>query len=208
MSLEANTLNGNNKTGLDGVIKPIRGQSILLSEVAPSLDNILIGLSWDSVQYIGDYTFNTDGSVFLVDKSGVCETENFVFYGNRYSKNKCCVHRDYKVEGEIDDTQILIDLTKVPENIERLVVTATIYQGDTPSKDFGGLSRAFIRLVDTTTDKEFIRYELGEGFSGALSLIVAEIHRQDGEWEFTGISKPVSGGLSELCYKYGVQVYR
>ena len=71
-------------------------------------------------------------------------------------------------EGEGDDEQIMIDLSKVPANIERIAFTVTIYDAEARRQNFGQVSNSYIRLVDESNEVELIHYDLGEDFSCLL----------------------------------------
>ena len=109
-------------------------------------------------------------------------------------------------EGEGDDEEIKIDLAKVPANIEKIDFTVTIYDAETRKQTFGQVSNAYIRVVDETTGKELIRYDLGEDFSIETALVVGEIYRHGGEWKFNAIGAGFSGGLAALGRNFGVNV--
>ena len=56
------------------------------------------------------------------------------------------------------------------------------------------------------TDKEVMRYDLGEDFSVETALIVCELYRHQGEWKFNAVGNGFSGGLAALCKNYGLDV--
>lgn len=64
--------------------------------------------------------------------------KEFVFYGNLVHPSEGVKHMgDNRTgEGEGDDEQIEIDLTKIPANIERIAFTATIYDADVRRQNF------------------------------------------------------------------------
>ena len=66
----------------------------------------------------------------------------------------------------------MVDLTKVPANIERIAFTVTIYDSDVRHQNFGQVSNAYIRLVDESTGVELIHYDLGEDFSIETAVVV------------------------------------
>ncbi len=90
-------------------------------------------------------------------------------------------------EGEGDDEQILIDLTLIPANVDKVAFTVTIYDSDARRQNFGQVSNSFIRIVDETTGQELIRYDLGEDFSIETAVVVGELYRHGGEWKFNAI---------------------
>ena len=58
--------------------------------------------------------------------------------------------------------------------------------------------------VDTRTNQELIRYDLGEDFSVETAIIVCEIYRNNSEWKFSAVGSGFSGGLGALCKNYGL----
>ncbi len=109
-------------------------------------------------------------------------------------------------EGEGDDEQIQVDLTKIPANVQKIAFTVTIYEAEERRQNFGQVSNAFIRIVDEATNTELIRYDLGEDFSIETAVVVGELYRHNGEWKFNAIGSGFQGGLAALCGHYGIEV--
>ena len=186
-----------------------KGQKVDLTKGNPSLSKILVGLGWDVNKYDGGFDFDLDAAAFLLNANGkVNEDEDFIFYNNLKHKSGAVQHMGDNLtgEGEGDDEEIKIDLAKVPANIEKIDFTVTIYDAETRKQTFGQVSNAYIRVVDETTGKELIRYDLGEDFSIETALVVGEIYRHGGEWKFNAIGAGFSGGLAALGRNFGVNV--
>ena len=60
--------------------------------------------------------------------------------------------------------------------------------------------------MDTSTNIEVLRYDLGEDFSIESSVVVGEIYRYKGEWKFNAVGSGFKGGLKTLCMNYGVDL--
>ena len=131
-----------------------------------------------------------------------------MFYGNLTHASESVKHMGDNLtgEGEGDDEQIEVDLTKVPANVSKIVFTVTIYDADVRRQNFGQVSNAFIRIVDESTDQELIRYDLGEDFSIETAVVVGELYRHGGGWKFNAIGSGFQGGLAALCGHYGIEV--
>ncbi|MBQ7454324.1 MAG: TerD family protein, partial [Selenomonadaceae bacterium] len=108
--------------------------------------------------------------------------------------------------GEGDDEEIKIDLSKVPDNVEKIDFTVTIYEADERKQNFGQVENAFLRVVNEATNEELIRYDLGEDFSIETAVVIGELYRNQGEWKFNAIGSGFSGGLAALCSNFGVNV--
>ncbi|MEA4825742.1 MAG: TerD family protein, partial [Clostridium sp.] len=109
-------------------------------------------------------------------------------------------------EGEGDDEQIIIDFSKVPENISKVAITVTIYDAPQRGQNFGQVLNAFVRITDKETGEEVLRYDLSEDFSIETALVFCELYRHNGEWKFSAIGSGFQGGLAALCKNYGLDV--
>lgn len=186
-----------------------KGQKISLTKEAPSLTKIIVGLGWDTNKYSGGFDFDLDASAFMLGENGKCTKDtDFIFYGNLDSADGAVHHTgDDRTGGnseEGDDEQIIVDLTKVPSNIQKIAFTATIYEAEKRNQNFGQVSNAYSRLVDDSTGKEILRYNLGEDFSIETAIVICEIYKHNGEWKFNAVGAGFSGGLAALCANYGI----
>ena len=186
-----------------------KGQKVDLTKTNPGLKNILIGLGWDTNKYDGGSDFDLDASVFLLKADGkVNGNEDFVFYGNLKHVSGSVEHLGDNLTGagEGDDEQIKIDLSKVPENVEKIDFAVTIYEADERKQNFGQVENAFIRVMNAENNEELIRYDLGEDFSVETAVVIGELYRNKGEWKFNAIGSGFSGGLEALGRNYGVDI--
>ncbi|MCM1578074.1 MAG: TerD family protein [Ruminococcus sp.] len=186
-----------------------KGQKVDLTKGNPGLSKIMVGLGWDVNQYDGGFDFDLDAAAFLLTSGGkVGKDADFVFYGNLSHPSEAVVHQGDNLTGagDGDDEQILVDLTKIPADINKVAFTVTIYDADVRKQNFGQVSNAFIRIVDESSGSELIRYDLGEDFSIETAVVVGELYRNNGEWKFNAIGSGFAGGLRALCLNYGVNV--
>ncbi len=186
-----------------------KGQKVDLTKTNPGLKNVLIGLGWDTNKYDGGKDFDLDSSVFLLGANNkVASDDDFVFYGNLKHKSGAVEHMGDNLTGagEGDDEQIKIDLSKVPAEVEKIDFTVTIYEAEERKQNFGQVENAFIRVVNSATNEELIRYDLGEDFSIETAVVIGELYRNKGEWKFNAIGSGFSGGLASLGKNYGVNV--
>ena len=110
-------------------LKLEKGQKIELEKVAPGLENIHIGLSWDPRKTDGQ-AFDLDASVLCLDASGKLKSnDDIVYYNNRSAYDNAIVHHGDNLtgEGDGDDEVINIKLSKIPSKVERLLFVVTIY---------------------------------------------------------------------------------
>ncbi|MBS5280687.1 MAG: TerD family protein [Butyricicoccus pullicaecorum] len=185
-----------------------KGQKVDLTKGNPTLKHILVGLGWDVNRYDGGFAFDLDASAFLLGANGQTpNTDAFIFYGNLKHPSGAVEHMGDNLtgEGDGDDEQILVDLTKIPDSIEKIAFTVTIYEAEQRRQNFGQVDNSFIRIVDNDTGKELIRYDLGEDFSIETAIVVGEIYRHGGGWKFNAVGSGFQGGLAALCANYGIE---
>lgn len=186
-----------------------KGQKVDLTKGNPGLKKLIVGLGWDTNKYDGGADFDLDATAFLLTDSGKVENDSdFIFYGNLAHSSESVVHLGDNLtgEGDGDDEQIIVDLTKVPANMSKVDFTVTIYDADARRQNFGQVSNAYIRIIDESTNKELIRYDLGEDFSIETAVVVGELYKHGIEWKFNAIGSGFQGGLSALCKNFGVNV--
>ena len=186
-----------------------KGQKVDLTKSNPGLTKILIGLGWDTNKYDGSADFDLDAAAFLLGESGKVNTDaDFIFYNNLKDASGSVVHLGDNLtgEGDGDDEQLKIELSKVPQNISKISFTVTINDAEARKQNFGQVSNAFIRVCNGETGAELIRYDLGEDFSVETAVVVAELYRNGTEWKFNAIGSGFHGGLEALCKNFGVSV--
>ena len=186
-----------------------KGQKVDLTKGNAGLKSIMVGLGWDVNAFDSGTDFDLDAAAFMCGSNGKCPTEKeFVFYGNLEHGSGSVKHMGDNLtgEGDGDDEQILIDLSKVPSNVEKIAFTVTIYDADQRRQNFGQVSNAYIRIVDDATNTELIRYDLGEDFYIETAVVVGELYRHNGEWKYNAIGSGFQGGLAALCAHYGIDV--
>lgn len=186
-----------------------KGQKVDLTKGNPGLKKLMVGLGWDVNAFDSGADFDLDAAAFMLGDNGRCPTEKeFIFYGNLTHPSESIKHMGDNLtgEGEGDDEQIFVDLTKIPANVSKVAFTVTIYEAESRGQNFGQVSNSFIRIVDESTGQELIHYDLGEDFSIETAVVVGELYKHNGEWKFNAIGSGFQGGLAALCGHYGIEV--
>lgn len=186
-----------------------KGEKVSLTKEAPGLNNILIGLGWDTNKYDGGFDFDLDASVFLLGEDKKVTGEgDFIFFNNKKHSSGSVEHMgDNRTgDGDGDDEVVKVDLSKVPSNIHRIDFTVTIYDAITRHQNFGQVENAYIRIVNPDTNEEIIRYDLGEDFSVENAVVVGELYRYNNEWKFNAIGSGFENNLAGLCNNFGINI--
>jgi tellurium resistance protein TerD len=183
-----------------------KGGNVSLSKEAPGLKKVIVGLGWDPRTTDGA-TFDLDGSAFLLRADGkVRQDSDFIFYNNLVSSDGSVEHTgDNRTgAGEGDDERIMVDLARVPPEIDKIAVAVTIHEAEQRRQNFGMVARAFIRCLNGEDEREIARYDLSEDSSTETAMIFGELYRMGGEWKFRAVGQGYKGGLAPLARSYGV----
>ena len=177
-----------------------KGQKADLTKNNAGLRSVLVGMGWQANSAI-----DLDTAAFLLGAGGkVAGDADFVFYGNARHASGAVEHIAAPAGG--DKQQVRVDLAAVPAAIEKIAVTATIYDADARRQNFSQVEGAYVRVLDAASGAELLRYDLGQGFSVETAIVVGELYRYKGEWKFSAVGAGFSGGLEALCKNFGVEV--
>lgn len=127
-----------------------------------------IGLGWDANNSSTGGAFDLDASVFVLgENKKIVSDEFFVFYNNLQTPDKSVTHTGDNLtgDGDGDDEQIKIDLTGIDPRVKEIIVVVTIHEADSRNQNFGQVRNSFIRVFNTETNEEILKYELDEDFS-------------------------------------------
>ena len=185
-----------------------KGGNVSLTKEAPGLKSITVGLGWDARATDGK-DFDLDASVFVCGTDGKVRSDaDFVFYNNNTGADGAVVHQgDNRTgEGEGDDEQVTINLAGVPANVDKLSFAVTIHEAEARGQNFGMVSNAFMRVVNSDDDNEVARYDLSEDYSLETAMVFGEVYRNGDDWKFKAIGQGFNGGLGQLASSFGVNV--
>jgi len=185
-----------------------KGGNVNLSKEAPGLTSLKVGLGWD-IRATDGAAFDLDGAVFLLNSSGKVRSDgDFIFYNNLKSADGSIVHSGDNTTGagEGDDEFVTIDLTRVPADVDKVVLGVTIHDAEARRQNFGMVGKAFIRCVNNANNQEVARYDLSEDSSTEAAMIFGEVYRNGADWKFRAIGQGFNGGLGPLARNYGVNV--
>jgi len=185
-----------------------KGGNVSLSKEAPGLRAVLVGLGWD-VRTTTGADFDLDASALMVGQNGkILSDSHFVFFNNLTSPDGSVEHTGDNLtgEGEGDDEAIKVNLAGVPAEVDKIVITVSIYDAEARQQSFGQVRNAFIRVVNQADDREITRYDLSEDASTETAMIFGELYRNQSEWKFRAVGQGYSTGLRGIAQDFGVNV--
>ncbi len=200
-----------------------KGQKVNLSKDNAGLAKVIVGLGWDEAKPSGGggggffatlfgggaatthQAIDCDASAIMLKNGKFVDRTDLVYFGNLKHKSGTVNHMGDNLtgEGEGDDEQIVIDLSRVPAEYDKIVIVVNNYQAVQRKQHFGMIENAFIRLVDARNNKEMCKYNLTENYSGMTAMIFGEIYRHNGEWKFNAMGNGTTDpGIGELCRRF------
>ena len=189
-----------------------KGQKVSLSKDNAGLSNVLIGLGWDEAPRSKGGFFSRkpepidcDASAFLLINGKLLHPTDIVYFGNLQHKSGTVRHMGDNLTGagDGDDEQILVDLSRIPSEYDRIVIVVNIYDAFKRNQHFGMIQNAFIRLVDGRNNNEMCKYSLTDDYAGMTAMIFGEVYRHNGEWKFNAIGQGTNDpGLGEIANRY------
>lgn len=186
-------------------ISLVKGQKISLEKTSPGLKKIKVGLGWDVKKTNTGDDFDLDASIFLLGENEKIPTNNhFIFYNNLKSPDGAVIHTgDNRTgDGDGDDEAVLVDLSKVSDEVKKLVFVVTIHDAENRKQNFGQISNSFVRIVNEENNQEVAKYDLGEDYSVETSMIMCELYKHGSEWKLNAVGSGYKGGLQALVDRY------
>lgn len=170
-----------------------KNKTINLTKSAPTIKEFTVGLAWDAEADLDasavvlDSEGNRSGLVYYADLQGV---------GITHSGDA----RDGEAEG--DDESITINLDKLPENAQRIIVTITSYSENDPVT-FGAAQNPVATLK--ANGNTLVEAKLDETAAFGTAVEFVELYKEGSDWQYKNISETVgfsSNGLEDIVNKY------
>lgn len=168
--------------------------------------SLIFGIGWDASLDSNGNTFDLDASAFLLGvKKRILHDTDVIYYNNLENYSGAVIHLGDNLTGfgEGDDEQILVDLEKMPSNIESIDFCVTIHDAEAKGQVFSQVPGAYVHIMDGESGEDLVRYELGRDFPKDISVIAGKMYRHAGEWKFIALGEGFRGSLDGLVRYYG-----
>ncbi|OYN65787.1 stress protein [Bacillus safensis] len=180
----------------------MKGQKLDLTKDNPAIDQIHIGLGWD----LAGQPIDLDTQAFLLNEEDkLLSPKHLIYYHQQQSLDGAVRHLgDHQFGGGYRDNEMIImQLSRVSPDIQKIVVTATIHDAHERQHHFGQVTNAYVRLTDQISQQEICTFQLTEDYSYCTSIICAELTRDQEEWKITATGQGTTLDLNDLCRIYG-----
>ena len=184
-----------------------KGEEVLLSEKAPQLRRIRVGLGWQAPDESEGFSVDIDASAFLLNHAGRVRSDtDFIFYNNLEGEGIQHGGDSRDGAGEGDDEVIHLNLDKIPFNVESVAFAVTVHNSGERHHNFGLIKGAFIRIMNEEDGSELAHFDLSEDASEDDAMVFGELVRDTMGWKFKALGKGSKGGLYQIARDFGVNV--
>jgi len=171
---------------------------------AISAPQFTVGLGWDTNSSSTGSSFDLDTSIFVLgENKRLLSDAHFVFYNNLKTPDGAVEHTGDNLtgEGDGDDEQIKVDLSKIGADASEICIVVTIHDAENRRQNFGQIRNSYIRIFDGTKT-EILKYELEEDFSIETAVEFGRIYKRNNEWKFEAVGAGMKDGLEFFLKKY------
>lgn len=183
-----------------------KNQGLSLKKVK-KLDDVRVAIGWDESKI--KPPVDIDIQCFILNEfDKVRSDDDMIFYAQTSTPDGTVKHSgDNRTgNGSGDDEFVKIKLSKLDEDIKKLMFTITIYKAPERNHTFGKVENAYARLVDDTNGEVICMLDLDEDAKTATAVYFCELVREDDSWKFNALSKGVNKKLYNIATEYGVNI--
>lgn len=181
------------------MLQLLKGQKVDVTK-GKNVNEITLSFGWSTA----NQEMGIDAAAFLLSERGRCERdEDFIFYGNPVSQDGAVTHT---VLNQGDKESLSVSLSRLPQQVARIALTLTIYEGEQLNHRMKDVSGLYLKLQDRQSGEELLRFEYGSDLSDETAIVAGELYRHNGEWKFNAIGSGFNGGLAALCVNFGLEV--
>ncbi|HAF0292534.1 TPA: hypothetical protein G9C53_004933 [Salmonella enterica subsp. enterica serovar Typhimurium var. 5-] len=178
----------------------VKGQKVDITKNAEGINLLHVGFDWQTTS-----DMDVDASAFLIGEHGkIIREEDFVFYGQPSSNNGSVRLEDSM--STIEKQRFIINLSKIPEEIQKISFTLTIYESDKKGLTFSDVSEIKLRIINSRLQQEVAIFPIDYDFTQESAVVLGTLYRYSGEWKFHAVGAGFYGGLADLCREYGVEI--
>lgn len=180
-----------------------KGIGIDLTKEDESLELVKFRLSWKPQMKEGE-DFDLDASALVLGDATPVD-EDFIFFKNlKHYSGAVVLDKDDRKGG--DGETIVVDISKIPRDKNKIVLAININDAIARRQSFGLVRDSKVVISNARTGKELAKFDLGEEFGKQTCVVAGEFYPYNGGWRFKGIGEGYNSGLAGLLTEYGFMV--
>ncbi|WP_161632196.1 TerD family protein [Nakamurella lactea] len=186
-------------------IELAKGNNVALRDLDEELGSVTAVLETTGTD---GQPIDADVSVLLLNAEGkVRSNDDFVFYNQPVALSGAIHLRD-KIRSDDDDQpvstdMVTVELDGVPDDIQRIVLCASLDQS--LSQTFGDAAAVRLKIRKSDDATELLVFTASDA-SSETGWIFGEFYRRQEEWKFRAVGQGFDDGLAQLALEFGVEI--
>ncbi len=166
-----------------------------------TLSHLTFSLSWETTGHFPNGADLDIAAFMLSPDKKIPDAQHFVFYNNLYSPAKALFLEEDDRTGQRGET-MTIDLSRLTENIEEIILVAGVFNGKEKGISFGKMRNAVATLKDTQSGVEICRYILNTAFPNAITMEFGRLFYRLNRWRFESLGVGYEDGFNRFLDKF------
>ncbi|NCQ51559.1 TerD family protein [archaeon] len=181
-----------------------KGTNINLSKEYSLITNFKVKIKWD-VHTTNLSDFNIDANAILLKEDGKVRNDfDLIFYNCMKAQSDSPIIHKCATTSEVNNEEFDVSLNKIPNDVNKVAFTLTIYKGEKRKQSFKQVRNAYVTLVDATSNVEIAKYSFENEDTSITSLILCEIYKHNNDWKFKAVGQGFNHGMKALEQNYGI----
>ncbi|MFF7473006.1 TerD family protein [Streptomyces sp. NPDC008092] len=143
---------------------------------------------------------DADASALLLVAGKVRSDGDFVFYNQPAHASGAVRHEGKRRSGDLVTDTLFVDLARVENQIERIVLAASADGGT-----FGQVPGLYVEIRNAADGNVVARFD-STGATVETAFVLGELYRRQGGWKFRAVGQGYSSGLEGLATDFGITV--
>jgi len=178
----------------------IPGANAALTAENPGLSELLIGFGWEIIASHGPQSELVPLAIMCDADGKSLSNDHLVFFNQIVSADGSLEFRDDR-----DDEEIDVDLSRVPDEVAKIVFVVYIDPDVRGAGDFASVRSAYMRIA-TSDNRELVRFDLPGGNRSIDVLMFGELYRHRADWKFRALGQGYSTGLRGVAADFGIDL--
>ncbi len=179
-----------------------KGANLLLTDEAPGIQRLRVGLGWSLAPGAGSAPMEMDGLVSLVGPANPAGRLLLTHQLPNPEESMGAALARGPIVGDAE--KIVVSLAAVPADVTRLLFGSVIFDARARHQSFRSVRGAYIRLLNDDNGIELARYTLEQVTESETAMIFGEVYRNPKGWKFRAVGQGYASGLQGVVGPAGM----
>lgn len=186
-----------------GLLNLNKNDILDLTKCNPSLENIVVASGWDVSKRGANYDLDICAILLNEKNRPIGSANSLVYFGNKTSGGIYLDGDNLTGEGDGDDENIFVTLSRLPKDCCKVVFAVSIYAAASRKQSFSNIKNAYVRVLDNGNNgAEICRYNLSEDGGDNTAVILAELSKEGSNWTFKAVGEFTKASITDIKNRY------